>query len=85
MFLPHMETRHYARQVQYVALYGFIDPRGNLIRQSDECLISGTEWLTGVGTFETCRRPLKMSVYRGRPEVTGARRTPISDTERDSV
>jgi hypothetical protein len=26
-----------------------------------------------VGTFETCRRTLRMSVYRGRPEVIGAR------------
>src|ERR1019366_4515093 len=26
-----------------------------------------------VGTFETCRRTLKMSAYRGRPEVGGAR------------
>jgi hypothetical protein len=25
-----------------------------------------------IGTFETCRRILKMSVYRGKPEVTGA-------------
>src|SRR6202171_6349558 len=25
-----------------------------------------------VGTFETCRRTLKMSAYRGRPEVDGA-------------
>jgi len=25
------------------------------------------------GTFETCRRTLRMSVYRGRPEVIGAR------------
>src|SRR6202165_292639 len=25
-----------------------------------------------VGTFETCRRALKMSVHRGRPEVIGA-------------
>ena len=26
-----------------------------------------------VGTFETCRPALRMSVYRGRPEVVGAR------------
>jgi hypothetical protein len=26
-----------------------------------------------VGTFETCRQPLGMSAYRGRPEVAGAR------------
>src|ERR1035437_7680047 len=26
-----------------------------------------------VGTFETCRRTMKMSAYRGRPEVGGAR------------
>jgi ketosteroid isomerase-like protein len=26
-----------------------------------------------VGTFETCRGTLKMSVHRGRPEVAGAR------------
>jgi hypothetical protein len=26
-----------------------------------------------IGTFETCRQPLGMSVYRGRPEVIGAR------------
>src|SRR6266851_7203466 len=24
---------------------------------------------SGLGTFETCRRTLRMSVYRGRPEV----------------
>jgi len=26
-----------------------------------------------LGTFETCQRTLKMSAYRGRPEVIGAR------------
>jgi hypothetical protein len=26
-----------------------------------------------VGTFETCRRTLRMSLDRGRPEVTGGR------------
>jgi hypothetical protein len=26
---------------------------------------------SGIGTFETCQPALKMSVYRGRPEVVG--------------
>jgi molybdate transport system substrate-binding protein len=35
------------------------------------CLLRCTE--CAYGTFETCRPGLKMSVYRGRPEVTGRR------------
>ena len=30
------------------------------------------DFCNNIGTFETCRRPLRMSVYRGRPEVVGA-------------
>ena len=29
--------------------------------------------MSGPGTFEACRQTLRMSVYRGRPEVIGAR------------
>jgi len=28
---------------------------------------------SGIGTFETCRRVLRMSAYRGKPEVVGSR------------
>jgi hypothetical protein len=31
--------------------------------------------MTASGTFQTCRRTLKMSAYRGRPEVVCARMT----------
>jgi hypothetical protein len=29
--------------------------------------------MSHIGTFETCRRKRRMSVYRGRPEVAGTR------------
>src|ERR1700694_4957308 len=31
------------------------------------------DFFNTIGTFETCRRALRMSVHRGRPEVTGRR------------
>jgi hypothetical protein len=40
-----------------------------------EALALGGLTETGLllGTFETCRMTLRMSAYRGRPEVSGAR------------
>src|SRR5438309_7811452 len=33
--------------------------------------MSGTERMTGIGTFETCRQTSRRSAYRGRAEVIG--------------
>jgi hypothetical protein len=40
-------------------------------RLSDEAVVAAV-CESETGTFETCRRMLRMSVYRGRPEVIGA-------------
>jgi hypothetical protein len=49
-------------------------------RQKSKAAAIGALFISGssiamspIGTFETCRPMLPMSVHRGRPEVTGAR------------
>jgi hypothetical protein len=37
--------------------------------------------MAAIGTFETCRQTPRMSVYRGRPEVTGGQNDAIDPTE----
>ena len=39
----------------------------------------GQTRMSPIGTFETCRRTLKMSAYRGRPEVLGRRQNGAFD------
>jgi NAD(P)-dependent dehydrogenase (short-subunit alcohol dehydrogenase family) len=40
---------------------------------NQSCVLFAAVHESPYGTFETCRPALKMSVYRGRPEVTGRR------------
>jgi hypothetical protein len=42
-----------------------------LVRADEVIKKSSTVHESGSGTFETCQPALKLSAYRGRPEVTG--------------
>src|ERR1700716_3020608 len=47
--------------------------RLDALKESEQAPLHWFSGMSGCGTFETCRRTLRMSAHCGRPEVTGRR------------